>query len=110
MRIRYSAMLIILPCRQGLVTYPDDRPAQESTSLSVLAGCCFPGGPTPGSALPGGTGGGLFRAPAQRLHGGRGVVGPVDRGARAEHVGTGLRAPLDGLLAHPAVHLEPHRR
>jgi hypothetical protein len=37
----YSAILIILPFRHGLVIYPDDRPAPESTSLPVLAGRWF---------------------------------------------------------------------
>src|SRR5215470_7158004 len=104
MRIRYSAMLIILPFRQGLRHYPDDRLAPESTTLSpVLAA------PGQRSGPPGGMGDGPFRLPAQRLHRRRRIVGAVDRRPCHEHVGSGFRAPLDGFIGHPAVHLEPYR-
>src|SRR6516162_10965296 len=95
----------------GSVTDTAERPPPKSTTLPAPAGPVLPAVLTPGSVLlPGRAGGGLFRVPAQPLHGGRGVVGPVDRRARNEHVGPCLRAPLDGFLAHPAVYLEPHRR
>src|SRR5262249_9055406 len=105
MRIRYSAMLIILPFRQGL---------PSPTRRSAGAGIDKPpppaaASPEPRSVVPGGAGGGLFRPLAQRLHRRRRVVGAVDRRAGHEDVRPGLRATLDGFLTHPAVHLEPHR-
>src|ERR1700759_547931 len=61
------------------------------------------------SAGPGGVGGGLLGLGAQGLHGPGRVVGRVDRRAGHEHVGAGVRAPLDGFLADPAVDLKPDR-
>src|SRR5215831_6766028 len=62
-----------------------------------------------GSAGPGRVRGGPLGLGAQRLDRGGGVVGIVDRRARHEHVRPRLRAALDGLVAHPAVHLQPDR-
>jgi hypothetical protein len=58
---------------------------------------------------PGRVRGGALGLGAEDLHGARGVVGAVDGRAGHEHVGTRLRAALDGLLADPAVDLEPYR-
>src|SRR5689334_18920742 len=112
MRIMYSAMVvIILPFRQGLRHLPRRSAGPGIDKPPPFGLAAVSGGPTPESVpLPGRAGGGLFRVPAQLLHGGRGVVGPVDRRARNEHVGPCLRAPLDGFLFHPAIHLETHRR
>src|SRR5215467_10403761 len=99
MRIRYSAMLIILPVLGPvpgwLLIYPDDRPAPESTA---------------GSAVPGGPRGGPLGLRPQRLNSRGRVVGTVDCRAGHEHVGPRLGAPLDRFLAHSAVDLKPHRR
>ena len=53
-------------------------------------------------------GGGALGLGAQGLHGPPGIVGTVDGRAGHEHVGARFRAALDGLLADPAVNLEPH--
>ena len=58
---------------------------------------------------PGRVRGGALGLGAEGLHGARGVLGAVDGRAGHEHVGARLHATLDGLLADPAVDLEPHR-
>jgi hypothetical protein len=54
--------------------------------------------------------GGALGLGAQGLYGTGGIVGAEDGRAGHEHIGPRLGASLDGLLADPAVYLEPHRR
>ena len=54
-------------------------------------------------------GGGPLGLGAEGLDGAGGVIGAVDRRAGHEHVSARVRAALDGLLANPAVDLEPYR-
>ena len=66
---------------------------------------------TSAEAVPGGPGCvscGALGLCAQRLDGAGRVFGAVHGRAGHEHVGPGLRAPFDGLLADSPVDLEPH--